>query len=209
MLIPQFLPCFLIRFDIEVDVDRAELGRHLLVQLAVDEVVELLGEWLLPMILLFCQIETNDVAAVLCKESCKVTLCAQAARIFRLVYDDVWLWGKRARRLRPEEWERCPQLHIRAKYRMAIRKGRVGVHLKDLLSFDMIGAKAQIADASLQVTRAGVVARPAADQDYGAALVHVLEVQLTDVAVYERYDPQLAVHKFVEILNVVLVPHEH
>ena len=104
-----------------MDVDCAELGRHLLVELAVDEMVELLGEWLLPMILLFCEIETNDVAAVLCKESCEVTLCAKASRILRLINDDVWLWGQRTRRLRPEEWERCPQLHIRAKYRMAVR----------------------------------------------------------------------------------------
>lgn len=83
------------------------------------------------------------------------------------------------------------------------------MNLKDLLSFDMISAKSEIADTSLQVARASVVARPAADQDDGAALVHVLKVQLTDVAVYERYDPQLAVHQFVEILNMVLVPHEH
>ena len=102
-------------------VDCAELGRHLLVELAVDEVVELLREWLFSMILLFRQVETYDVATILCKKSCKVTLSAQTARVLRLVDDDVWFWCQRTRRLRPKEWERCPQLHIRAKYRMAVR----------------------------------------------------------------------------------------
>ena len=49
--------------------------------------------------MLFSQVETDDVAAILSVESRKVLLGGRAALVFHFVYDDIRLWGDSTWRL--------------------------------------------------------------------------------------------------------------
>ena len=55
-------------------------------------------------------------------------LGADSALVNDLIYDDVRFWSERAGGLRPKEWYGCSELDVRAKYRMIVAQGRVGVH---------------------------------------------------------------------------------
>lgn len=57
----------------------------------------------------------------------------------------------------------------------------------------MIRTVANIADSTLQIPSACIMARPSTNQDHTTALVHILKVQLTDVAMDEWNDPELAI----------------
>ena len=76
-----------------MDIDGPQLLRHAFVEHSTYEVVILLGKRTLTVIMLFSQVETDDVAAILSVKTCKVLLGGRAALILHFVNDDVRLWS--------------------------------------------------------------------------------------------------------------------
>lgn len=74
-----------------MNVDGAKLRRHTFVQVAIYKVIILHREGPLAMIVPLRQVEANYVTTILLKEASKVALCAEAARVFRLINDYIRL----------------------------------------------------------------------------------------------------------------------
>ena len=74
-----------------MDIDGPQLLRHTFVEYSAYEVVILLRKRTLAVVMLFSQVETDDIAAILSIESRKVLLGGRAALVFHFVNDDVRL----------------------------------------------------------------------------------------------------------------------
>ena len=166
----------------------------------------LLGNYFLPLIVLFCQIETVNRMRKSSHQLSKMPFGRFVIGILFLLENNIWLRLERIGLLKPKKRNRSSDLDKRCELWLQIKM--VTVDVANLLDLYKVGDISMLIDSSLKIPGSCIPSRSPGNENVSAVLSFTPEIQLTYISVHDRHHPFLFDEDSVEVFDQIVVPQE-